>query len=140
MYELTESWGYALGKITQSMSDSFCTHLAKYDINARDYGVLSIVRSNPGVTQKKIGELMSVDRTTMVQLIDALEAKGLLTRSSNPQDRRQNLITATDKGADILDDMWDVLKDGEQQTVKTLPGYQKKAILDIARLLEKEEP
>lgn len=136
MYNVTESWGYALGKVTQTMTEEVSNHLAKCNINARDYGILCTIHSTPNLTQKQIGEIMKVDRTTMVQLIDALESKELVTRISNPNDRRQNLIVITESGQRILKEMWNELKECELNTIKNLSKYQKEAIIQIATILE----
>ena len=40
-------------------------------------------------SQGWIGERLGIDRTTMVQLVDELERRGLVERKRNPNDRRQ---------------------------------------------------
>ena len=41
---------------------------------------------------------MRVDRTTMVAIVDELEAAGFVDRQRNPEDRRAYALEATDAG------------------------------------------
>ncbi len=131
MYNLYDSWGYTLSKIAEQMDCMFSERLSAYQIDARDYGILSIVFNQPKLTQKEIGEKIVVDRTTMVQLIDSLEKKQLITRESNPSDRRQNLITITKKGQEIVKKMWVELEHVEREVISTLPAVQKEILAQI---------
>lgn len=117
------------------MNEDFTSKLSAYGVTARDFGILSTVCSNPHLTQKEIGEMMSIDRTTMVQLIDCLESKGFLMRESNPQDRRQNFIKICKSGEQLLAEMWTVLIESEQSIIKNLPEFQSQAIFAIASQL-----
>jgi DNA-binding MarR family transcriptional regulator len=45
---------------------------------------------------------ISVDRTTMVHLIDDLERLGLVERAQNPKDRRSNVIRLLPPGETVL--------------------------------------
>ena len=46
----------------------------------------------------------SLDRTTMVALIDELEQAGLVRRRTHPDDRRKNAVELTPAGRDTLRD------------------------------------
>jgi DNA-binding MarR family transcriptional regulator len=76
--------------------------LAPFDIHARDLGVLLAIDSIEPASQQQIAQRMGVDRTTMVALIDALEAKGIIARRPDTEDRRRNVVELTPAGRDIL--------------------------------------
>ena len=139
MYNIYDSWGYTLSKIAQKLNENFTERLYMYNIDSREYGALSIVYDTPRLTQKEIGEKMVVDRTTMVQLIDSLESKELITRESNPKDRRQNLISLTKKGQEIVEKMWIELEQVEKEVIKTLPTVQKEILESINTYIKENE-
>jgi len=56
-----------------------------------------VVVSGP-VRMSKLAEWMAVDKSTMTTEIRRLEKGGLVSRRSDPSDRRAVLITATDEG------------------------------------------
>jgi DNA-binding MarR family transcriptional regulator len=76
--------------------------LAPFDIHARDLGVLLAIDRSEPASQQQIAQSMGVDRTTMVAIIDALEAKGIVARRPDSEDRRRNVVELTPAGTDIL--------------------------------------
>lgn len=72
--------------------------------SARDFQVLDALSDPAAATysQQDLGEVLGLNRTTMVKLIDRLEAAGQVARTRNPGDRRSYLLTLTDEGQDAL--------------------------------------
>src|SRR5262245_57513983 len=72
--------------------------LARMALTARQVGILTLVIEREPMTQKALGDALRIDRTTMVALIDDLEAKGYVARQRHPRDRRAFLVHPTDPG------------------------------------------
>jgi len=72
--------------------------LARIELTARQAGILTLVTEREPMTQKALTDLLGIDRTTMVALIDDLEQKGLVERRRHPRDRRAFLISPTEPG------------------------------------------
>lgn len=72
--------------------------LAPLGLSPRDAGVLHHVRTLGPVSQRALGLLLRIDRSTMVGIIDALEERGFLRRDADPQDRRAHALTVTREG------------------------------------------
>ena len=51
-----------------------------------------------GGTVKDLGDALYLDSSTLTPLLKRLEAAGLITRTRNPRDERQVLLTVTDAG------------------------------------------
>jgi DNA-binding MarR family transcriptional regulator len=65
---------------------------------ARDWIVLSALAAGPRQTQLALGHSLGVDKTTMTSLLDRMEARGLITRSTDRHDRRARIPELTDRG------------------------------------------
>ncbi len=76
--------------------------LAPFGITPRHYGILSIVAAGAPLTQQSLGEFLQIDRSTMVQLVDELEARGVVLRGKNPDDRRAHSLELTEAGRALL--------------------------------------
>jgi DNA-binding MarR family transcriptional regulator len=74
------------------MAEQHGRALAPFGIHARDHGVLLVIDRLEPASQQQVAERMGVDRTTMVAIIDALEAKSIIARRPDPEDRRRNVI------------------------------------------------
>jgi DNA-binding MarR family transcriptional regulator len=68
----------------------------------RDVGVLATLHSLGPLSQQDLAERLSVNRTVMVKLIDGLEARGLVERVRNPNDRRAYALHATAAGLESM--------------------------------------
>jgi DNA-binding MarR family transcriptional regulator len=72
--------------------------------NARDFQVLDVLSEPAAATysQQDLGELLGINRTTMVKLVDRLETAGQVARSRNPDDRRSYVLELTDGGREAI--------------------------------------
>jgi DNA-binding MarR family transcriptional regulator len=71
-------------------------------IDARELAVLLLLESREPESQQQVGGRLGVDRTTMVDLLDALEGKGLVARRPDAADRRRNVVDLTPHGRATL--------------------------------------
>src|SRR5580765_2059087 len=52
------------------------------------FGLLNVLGAREGAIQQELGSVMGIDPSTMVALVDELEAAGLAKRRPCPTDRR----------------------------------------------------
>jgi MarR family transcriptional regulator, organic hydroperoxide resistance regulator len=68
---------------------------------ARDWIVLSALAAGPRQTQLSLAQSLGLDKTTMTSLLDRMEARGLITRSTDRHDRRARIPELTAAGRQI---------------------------------------
>jgi DNA-binding MarR family transcriptional regulator len=76
--------------------------LAPFGIGHRELAILMFIDGREPESQQQMARRLGTDRTTMVQLIDALEDKGLVARRADAADRRRNVVELTDTGLETL--------------------------------------
>ena len=78
------------------------------------YDVLAALRDAPERTlrQVELAERVLLSHSGLSRLLDRIEAKGLVSRTSCPSDRRSFHIKLTDEGAQMLERMWPVYARG----------------------------
>ena len=64
-------------------------------------GLLILIDANPGVSQSRLAEAANRDRSTMVGVLDQLEARALIERRAG-RDRRTNGVWLTRAGRALL--------------------------------------
>jgi DNA-binding MarR family transcriptional regulator len=100
--EVTGALGYLL-KHAHVQLDALTTRaLEPFGIDPRGLGVLRVLASREPTSQQEIAQLLSVDRTTMVALLDALERKGIVLRRPSVGDRRRNVVELTPAGLEMF--------------------------------------
>jgi len=86
---------YRASQISHSLANEM---LAEVALSARQVGILTLVTELEPMTQKVLADTLRIDRTTMVALLDDLEARGYVARQRHPRDRRAFLVHPTDSG------------------------------------------
>jgi DNA-binding MarR family transcriptional regulator len=94
--------GYLFKHAGLLMSELNDAVLAPFGIVPRELGILIVIDSFEPASQQQVAERIGIDRTTMVAMLDSLEAKGLLSRRPDIDDRRRNVVELTPAGHDIL--------------------------------------
>jgi len=83
-----------LGKLYLGELEKATSHL---DIN-QYYYVLTLICYHDGkLTQKALGDMLGKDKSAMVSIIDNLSENGFVFREVNPADRREHLLSVTEK-------------------------------------------
>jgi DNA-binding MarR family transcriptional regulator len=67
--------------------------------------VLAAVVRNPGISQSRVGEVFGINKSTMVKLTSYLEERGWVERHLDRDDRRAQMLYATEKGEATLEQM-----------------------------------
>lgn len=73
-------------------------------INGRELAVLATLAEGEPPSQLEAAQRLGIDRTTMVDLVDALEGRALVERRPDPRDRRRNIVAVTERGSRVLVD------------------------------------
>ena len=71
-------------------------------VSAPQFGTLLLIEANPDISQSAIAEALRFDRSTLVQIVDRLENRGLVERHVSPSDRRSHALHITDTGKTTL--------------------------------------
>ncbi|OIR01724.1 transcriptional regulator SlyA [mine drainage metagenome] len=94
--------GYQLRLTQLAIFGDFGHSLLDQAISPGRFGVLVLIGANPGMTQSRLALATQLDRSTMVAVIDQLEARHLVERRSAPNDRRSNALWLTEDGKKLL--------------------------------------
>ncbi|GAA0542153.1 MarR family transcriptional regulator [Paractinoplanes ferrugineus] len=101
---LADRLGYLLKHAQSAFAERSAAALAPLGLTGRELAVLTVLGGSEALAQQQAASRLGVDRTTMVALVDALEAKGLVRRGPDPVDRRRNLVHLTERGRELLDE------------------------------------
>lgn len=82
---------YALGKLHKGMHTQLGTPL-------REHWVLTYLAERADISQQEMANVLEIDRSEVVRLIDTLEKAGLVTRTRDPEDRRKYRLAITAAG------------------------------------------
>ena len=76
--------------------------LAEHGLRVRQYSVLCLVcEAAEGQSQRDLAEVLGLDPSQVVALVDDLHRAGLVERRPAPGDRRTKLVVPTELGRDV---------------------------------------
>jgi len=110
--------------------------MALHALQAQDIGVtqlqyvmLRTIQHHPGLSQRRLGEVAGLDRTTVGWVVTTLEGKGLLCRNDDPADRRHRPLQLTPDGLRKLAEMEPRVHAIQQQLLEPLDEDEKFAFI-----------
>jgi DNA-binding MarR family transcriptional regulator len=112
--------GYLLKHAELRYGQLTSAELEPLGISPREWVVLNCLDDQPGLSQREVADLLGVDRTTMVALVDELQAKGCVKRRPQPDDRRKNTVGLTRKGRDVRQRAARLIDDCERRFLAVL--------------------
>jgi DNA-binding MarR family transcriptional regulator len=133
-YSIEKSTGFIIYRTALAMRSILQRALKEqgFDITPEQYGILSLLREEEGLSQKEIGKILFKDKPNISRMLDALERKRLILRQ--PTDRRRYAISLTDEGKKLAAE---ILPCRLQLAEKALNGLLAREIETLESLLNK---
>jgi len=128
-------FAFLLVQLGTAVAREFSDQLAPLGVEPRHVGMLTRLAANEGRSQQAIGELIGLNPTQMVFLVDELEDRGFVERRRNPADRRSYGLFLTGSGRDMLRRVQEVARAHQQALGSVLsPQEQEQLTAMLGRL------
>ena len=72
------------------------------------------------------------NKSVVMRMIDSLEQKGLARRTVNPDDRRENLLSITERGAEVLSQYKEIEKRVSAELLSGIPADKIACFFEVA--------
>jgi DNA-binding MarR family transcriptional regulator len=111
---------------------------ASHDLEVWEFDVLAALRRAGSPYELSPGRLLQqtlVTSGTMTNRIDRLEDQGLVTRRTDPTDRRGVLVSLTDAGRARVDAALTDLLESERRILAALPQDQRRQLAALLRTI-----
>ena len=120
--------GYRLRLAQQTVFRDFAASVQ--GLSPGRIGLLIFIDANPGVTQSRLAEAAERDRSTMVGVLDQLQARGLIERRRGA-DRRTNGLWLTRAGRTLLARALRGIARHERRTAARLSAAERRQLLEL---------
>jgi DNA-binding MarR family transcriptional regulator len=114
----------------QAMRRLRAAHTA-HNLSPRQFHLLGLLHDRGAMTQRDLGELMDVDPSILVTLLNPLEADGHLSRERDPADRRRHVVTLRPAGERRLVSAARAQREAEDELFAGLTTAQRNQLRDL---------
>lgn len=104
------------------------------DLTSPQFGVLSALADEPGIDQRSLGERMSVDRSTIADVVCRLARRNLVAKERDRNDGRRDVLSLTPEGRRQLGNTRTAVDGLRHQVFASLTEHE---TAEFVRLLEK---
>ncbi len=102
-------------------------------------GALLLIEANPGISQSAIAEALRFDRSTLVQIADRLEGRGLVVREPSASDRRSHALKLTPAGAKLLAGLKAQVRAHEEEVGAVFDADERRVLIALLQRLYPHE-
>lgn len=81
------------------------TRIRQAGVTDTEHKICTFLYFHSDVYQDMIANTLMLDKTTVAKALMSLEARGLILRSQNPENRRKNVLSITDAGKETIADI-----------------------------------
>jgi DNA-binding MarR family transcriptional regulator len=133
--ELDTLPGHCIRRLQQIAVAVFMQESADAGVTPVQFAVLQVLAAQPGLDQRTLARAVSFDTSTIGGVVDRLEARGLLTRSHSPGDRRVRLLHLTPEGEELLADLTPSMLRTQGRILEPLSATERKDFMRMMRLV-----
>ncbi len=127
---------FMLSRAQSSVQQAFRQSLNDFNITPGQYMVLYCLWESPDpLSPTQIAQMAMLDTSTIVGILDRLTYKNLLERTPDPTDRRALIISLTEKGKAMRDDVLRVIQETNDEVLKNFSEEERKTLSDYLKRL-----
>ncbi|HVZ14406.1 MAG TPA: MarR family transcriptional regulator [Bauldia sp.] len=129
--------GYLIRRLHQIHSAIFLEECTAFGITPVQYGLLTVLATNPNADQVALAYALGIDRTNVADVLRRLERRGLISRVPSRRDRRMVLARLTEEGERLVEGMHPAMAHAQERLLGVLNRRDRDLfVLTLMRLVE----
>ncbi len=132
-----ESFWRMIGLTSQAMRSYADQQLKRFDLTVEQLQVLKQIDSDSGLSQNILSQLTGKSPANMTRLLDRLEKKNRIIRNRNPDDRRSSLISLTQEGKTLKDEVINLFEGLRSELVEGIDNQKQLIAVEVLRAIRK---
>lgn len=127
-----------LMKASKSVTEHVKKDISRYNMKTSDFAVLEALYHKGNLTVKQISDAVLINPGSMTYVIDKLEAKALLERRPCKDDRRAVYIHITEKGKQLMDDIFPKHQEAIEELFQNITADEKNTVIDVLKRIGRQ--
>lgn len=123
--------GYLVRRTHQISTALFAEECGVRELTAVQYAALVTVGLHPQIDATRISQLVSLDRSTLGDVLERIESKGLVHRNGSAADRRVKLLSLSIKGGKLLEEVEAAVERVQERLLEPLSAAEQRTLLKL---------
>jgi MarR family transcriptional regulator, lower aerobic nicotinate degradation pathway regulator len=132
-WPLVDRPGFLARRMHQIHVSLFAERCAAFRVTPLQYSLLSVLRDLREADQTTLASAVALDRTTTTGAVKRLAARGLVSRSTSPMDRRAQICRLTAEGAALHSAMESAARLAHAATIEALTPAEQVHLTELLR-------
>jgi DNA-binding MarR family transcriptional regulator len=112
---------------------AFEAHAEAFDLTTAQFQVLKRLWQGDGIPTSVLTKDICSDGGTVTGLLDRLEAKGLVSRERNPEDRREVRIGLTERGRELEAPLMKIVNAVNERAIRGLDPEERRRLIAVMK-------
>lgn len=139
-FSFEKSVSHLLHRLLQVSNNNYSKEVGRYTTTQRQFAILHALAQTPDLSQSDLVNLTGIDRSTMGQICEKLEKKGLLLKNSTPLDNRKNSLVLSEAGNEEYNKLLPIITNNDSELLVPLAKIERKAFIQtLNKLLDDRE-
>jgi DNA-binding MarR family transcriptional regulator len=133
--------GAMLYRLSRAVVEAERSVLSDHGLEMWEYVVLNRLNEGTSPTQSHLAVAVGRDKTRLIPILDRLEAARLVERTPDPHDRRNRIVSLTQRGRALADDCHAAIRrlEDEELLVGLNPDQRRELRAHLGTLTEELE-
>jgi DNA-binding MarR family transcriptional regulator len=127
--------GHLIRRAQQIAVAIFMEECAGLDLTPVQYAALVAIREHPGVDATRLSALIAFDRSTLGNVLERLEAKGLIERTASPADKRVKVLHLRPEGRRLLREIEPAIARTQERILGPLKPADRRRFMELLEQL-----
>jgi DNA-binding MarR family transcriptional regulator len=127
--------GHLIRRAQQIAVAIFMEECAGLDLTPVQYAALVAIREHPGVDATRLSALIAFDRSTLGNVLERLEAKGLIERTASPADKRIKVLHLRPEGRRLLREIEPAIARTQERILGPLKPADRRRFMELLEQL-----
>jgi MarR family 2-MHQ and catechol resistance regulon transcriptional repressor len=133
--EIEESLKFfiVLSRAHRAFNDVVNKNISTFKLNPTEFAVLELLYHKGDQPLQQIGGKILLASGSITYVVDKLEQKGLLVRRACPKDRRVTYAQITDKGKQLIEEIFPPHEERINEIVSVLTSEEKNVVTELLK-------
>lgn len=133
--DLDDLPGHHIRRLQQIAVALFLQETEPHGVTPVQYAALQTVARQPGIDQRTLARTIGLDTSTIAGVVDRLEARGLLRRNADPEDRRVRRLSVSAEGEALLGALLPGMLRAQERMLAPLRKTERAEFMRMLRVL-----